>query len=442
MADSEPVIVVLGPFGGGTSAVGGVLRHLGVFMGRGFDWAWREPHETWEDSRISTLFRRAFTVPGGRLHIDADILIAKLRDWSDGHRQAARAAGQPPGVNQPLLCVALDDLRAAWGGPVVPVVVDRSVHDAVRTLNRLGWWADEQERLASVTHLIAERDRALAGTAPIRVDFDDLCAEPDAVIRRLATELGLSVTDAQVDEAVVSVVQATDVGGGDPYGENLLLARVERDPDDRPAINLLAQLYYGILDDPARARTWYARWLETSDGSPEVIYEAKYRLAKSMDKCGDPRPQVRDAYLRAYECRPTRAEPLYAIARRYHIDAEYRLGHLFASRAAAIPLPEGDLLLDQPDVYTWKALDEQAVCASQCGEHPEAFALFRRLVAQPETPDAHRPRMANNRDFSVPAMLAAASSYPEAVVRGLPASRPDSGVTVSVIAGPDRGEVE
>jgi hypothetical protein len=35
MALVEPIIVVLGPRCGGTSAVAGVLRHLGVFMDPG-----------------------------------------------------------------------------------------------------------------------------------------------------------------------------------------------------------------------------------------------------------------------------------------------------------------------------------------------------------------------------------------------------------------------
>ena len=48
MAFVEPIIVVLGPFGGGTSAVAKVLHHLGVFMGNEFDWTYREPHDTWE----------------------------------------------------------------------------------------------------------------------------------------------------------------------------------------------------------------------------------------------------------------------------------------------------------------------------------------------------------------------------------------------------------
>ena len=70
MASAEPIIVVLGPWCGGTSAVAGALHHLGVLMGTQFDWNYRELHDTWEDSSLSQLCRRAFTEPGAQLQMD------------------------------------------------------------------------------------------------------------------------------------------------------------------------------------------------------------------------------------------------------------------------------------------------------------------------------------------------------------------------------------
>ncbi len=94
----------------------------------------------------------------------------------------------------------MDFIREAWG-PVVPVVVDRPVPNVIASLNRLGWWQDEQERAESTAHLIAARDQALAGTTTVRVDFEALRAAPADVIRRLADELGLKVTEAQLKAA-------------------------------------------------------------------------------------------------------------------------------------------------------------------------------------------------------------------------------------------------
>ncbi|MEB3022252.1 glycosyltransferase [[Mycobacterium] crassicus] len=220
----------------------------------------------------------------------------------------------------------------------------------------------------------------------------------------------------------------------------LLLSAVQRDPTDARSVFYLAQSYF-LLTDFANARTWYERRIELGGWNEEVYYSI-YRLAMSMERLGEPWPDVEQTYLRAWETRPTRAEAVFTVAVHYRVEGRYQLGYLFARCADEIDYPDLDVVFVHPDIHQWRTTDERAVCASQIGRHSEAFALFRRLVAHPEFPDAERPRMANNRDFSVPAMLAAASSYPEAVVRGLPASRPDSGVTVSVIAGPDRGEVE
>ncbi len=201
-----------------------------------------------------------------------------------------------------------------------------------------------------------------------------------------------------------------------------------------------AQRYFEA-GDFVKARKWYARRAEMNVPDEET-YVAMFRVAESMEQFGEPWPDVQDAYLKAWEFRPTRAEPLYVIARRYRLDGRYRLGYLFAEPAARITLPEGDTLLVRGDVYAWRAADEQAICASWIGEHAEAFALCRQLLARPDIPDGDRQRIARNRDFSVPAMIEAASSYPNALVDSLVAGPYETGVTVSLVAGPCRSATE
>ena len=71
---------------------------------------------------------------------------------------------------------------------------------------------------------------------------------------------------------------------------------------------------HAALYDFVNARKWYARRVEMG-GWDEEVYFAMFRVAESMAQLGAPWPDVQDAYLRAWEFRPTRAEPLYAIAR-------------------------------------------------------------------------------------------------------------------------------
>jgi hypothetical protein len=437
MTVAEPIIVVLGPWCGGTSAVAKVLHHLGVMMGTRFDVGVRELDDTWEDSDLSLLCRRAFSEPGGQLLVDVHTLRVKLRDWAVNHRAAALIAERRPGVKHPALCIAVDHIREAWG-PFVPVVVDRPAAKVVASLNRLGWWADEKERAESTAHLVAARDLALTGVATVRVDFEELRSAPAVVIRRLADDLGLEITDAQFAAAVSSVVPAADVPRDVDPNQRLIerfLAEAESNPDDPLPVHMLAQLYFNVQDF-ANARRYSERLIEIG-ADEENIFLAILRIAQSMDKLDTPWLDVQDVYMRAWEFRPTRAEPFYGIARHYSAAKRHRLGYLFAELAAQIPLPADDLVIHDPAIYAWRATDEQAVCASAIGMHLEAFTLCRRLLGRPDIPDGHRQRIAVNRDVSVPAMLEATSLYPETLVRGLIDGPRDAEVTVSLIAGPD-----
>jgi hypothetical protein len=436
----EPIIVVLGPYCGGTSAVAKVLQHLGVLMGTSFDWTYREPHDTWEDSGLSQLCRRAFTEPGGQLRMDPASFETRLRGWADEHRRAARSAGLRPGVKHPLLCVAVDFIRNAWG-PVLPVVVDRPSDDVVASLTRLGWWKDEQERAESSAHLIAERDRALADAATVKVDFKALRASPVDVIRCLAADLNLDVSESQIEAAAETIVQPVTTRNADPYKSSLelLLPRVEQHPKDPHLIALVAQTYFDS-GDFVNARKWYARRGELG-GSGEGFYHAMFRLAESMAKLDEPWPDIQVAYLKAWQCRPTRAEPLHAIAHRYRVNKRFQLGYLFAERAAQIPFPDDDMVLAH-DVYGWRAVDEQALCAFRINKQTEAFTLWRGLLARTDLPDNDRERIARNRDYAVPAMIKAATPYPETLAHNLTPETNGTDVTVTLITGPDRASTE
>jgi hypothetical protein len=241
-------------------------------------------------------------------------------------------------------------------------------------------------------------------------------------------------------------IEGRQLGGRNLYGQksardrDLLLAEVERNPKDAWSVFYLAESYM-LLGDFANARKWYGRRVEMG-GWDEQVYVAMMRIAFVMSQLGEAWPDIQDAYLRTWEFRPTRAEPLYAIARRCREDQRYRLGYLFAQHAAEIPLPEQDQSFVRADIYAWRALDEQAVCASWIDKHAEAFTLWRRLLARPDLPDEDRQRIAANRDICVPTMIYAASSYPDVLTRRLVAGPGEAEVVVSLIAGPDPARIE
>jgi hypothetical protein len=167
-----------------------------------------------------------------------------------------------------------------------------------------------------------------------------------------------------------------------------------------------------------------------------------FRIAESMARLGATWPDVQDAFLRAWEFRPTRVEPLHAITTWYRTDQRYRLGYLYAASAAQIPLPAEDILFVDAEVYQWRAVDEQAVCASWIGKYEESFTLCRDLLARRDLPDGDRQRIAGNRDLTAPQMIDAASSDQEVVTPKISAGQRDSAITVSLIASPDLAATE
>lgn len=216
----------------------------------------------------------------------------------------------------------------------------------------------------------------------------------------------------------------------------ILLAEVERDPDDPRSVFYLAQSYYDY-GDWANAHRWYTRRTEMG-GFDEEIYYSLVRVGDTLLQLGESWPLVQDAYLHAWEFRPTRAEALHAIARWYRDQQRYQLAYLFAERAAAIPLPEQDLLFVNAEVYNWRALDEQAVCASWIGKQDESFRICRQLLHRADIPEEDRQRIASNRDVCVPTVLAQAREYD-----GDLSVNPSGGdITITVVGGPDRSATE
>ena len=219
----------------------------------------------------------------------------------------------------------------------------------------------------------------------------------------------------------------------------VLLAYVSDHPDDARSVFFLAQSYYHARDFES-ALTWYARRAEMGGWEEEVFYSL-LQSGRCLAELRAPGAQVEDAYARAWAYLPTRAEPLYELAYRMRVSGRYEMGYLFARQAAAVPVPVGNRMFVDTVVYTWRALDEQAVCASWVGRQPESFELCRRLLTVADVDDQERARFATNRDHAVPQLLEQTATYPPELCRR-PSGLPEAEVTFSLIAGPDRRQCE
>lgn len=155
-------------------------------------------------------------------------------------------------------------------------------------------------------------------------------------------------------------------------------AVLEQDPSDPQAALCLARCSEAMGDLDA-ALHWFRRRTEMTSGDEEN-YLARFGIAAVLDRMGAPWSEVMTAYLQAWEARPTRAEPLYEVARRCRVRGEYNLGYVFAGEAELLPVPSHDELFVRADVYSWRVLDELAVCASWIGKGDEAGLLWGDIL--------------------------------------------------------------
>ena len=157
----------------------------------------------------------------------------------------------------------------------------------------------------------------------------------------------------------------------------------------------LAQSYFDS-QQWTKAFDAYARRVAAGGWEEEQWYSAfRMAICGSIEK--RPWPEVHQLYLQAYNLRPSRAEPLWQLARicRQERD-EPRIAYLYAKTASEINMPENDILFISTDVYNWQALDEFAACAFYCHDFVRGYEASGRLLDNPHVPEQEKQRIAQN----------------------------------------------
>ncbi|MET4576477.1 glycosyltransferase [Ottowia thiooxydans] len=169
--------------------------------------------------------------------------------------------------------------------------------------------------------------------------------------------------------------------------------------------------------EPEKARQAYLERARMGGWAEEVWYSL-YQSAVLGERLRLPDAEVQAAYMAAYQYRPSRIEPLVALARWHSGRKQWALAQLYARAAMALPAPADLLFLDE-SVYRWGAIDEAAIAAYWVGDHEECFRLSMQLLDGDLLPDVHRPRVEANRDFAAPTIAARTAKYPSAIVQQL-----------------------
>ncbi|MGN6396189.1 MAG: glycosyltransferase [Mucilaginibacter sp.] len=175
----------------------------------------------------------------------------------------------------------------------------------------------------------------------------------------------------------------------------LLEAALATEPGNTRYMFYLAQSYANS-GGYAQAINWYRKRI-AAHGWDEERWYSMYQLAIMLEKSGAATEMVMSAYLQAYEYRPSRAEPLYHLAKMLRGKQRYSLAMLYIEKAVKMPYPQ-DILFIEKSVYDYLALFEYAICAHYAGETENAIRANDMVIGHPAAPPhIARQAMANKR---------------------------------------------
>jgi hypothetical protein len=212
------------------------------------------------------------------------------------------------------------------------------------------------------------------------------------------TQEGLELGSARASElATVWYVDHADASGQSGRAQRdiaLLRNALAEDPDNPRYVFGLAQAQREAGDLMAAIDTYTHRAI--LGGWEEEVWYCHFQIATLSEQLGLPEPVVVHAYLSAWQHRPTRAEPLVALAQYYREHGgRHALAELFAAAATTIPRPDDQLFVDEA-TYDWRAEDEYAMAAFRRGRHGESALACRALLAGPRLPADQRERINAN----------------------------------------------
>jgi tetratricopeptide (TPR) repeat protein len=179
-----------------------------------------------------------------------------------------------------------------------------------------------------------------------------------------------------------------------------------REPNNSRYVFYLGQSY---RDARQYEKSMYAYQRRAQMGGwEEEAWFAQYQVARNLERL-QRRAEAIEAYLSAFQRRPSRAEPLCELSRMLRESKDFQLAYLFSDRARRIP-PSKDTLFVDESVYRWRCLDEFAVAAYWIGQYAESAEAARRLLTEGHLPSEHRERIEKNLAFAVDGLKKAASA--------------------------------
>jgi len=134
-------------------------------------------------------------------------------------------------------------------------------------------------------------------------------------------------------------------------------------------------------------------------GWVEEVYVSLLEVAKLTERI---RPfdstTVEEAYLKAFNFLPQRAEALCYLAAYCRTRHFYQKAYFYARLGSSIRQPQDGLFLE-PNCYNWRLNDEWAIAAFYIGLKEESERLNHKILKRADLPSEDRARIMQNLEF-------------------------------------------
>jgi glycosyltransferase involved in cell wall biosynthesis len=154
---------------------------------------------------------------------------------------------------------------------------------------------------------------------------------------------------------------------------------------------------FDVAEQEYEKRAGMGGWVE------EVFY-SWMRVGIARELQNKPLEHVIDAFMKAYDALPTRAEPFWQMSCIYRKHNRPRSAFVMAMHGLQIPLPQDNILFVDTGVYTWGILDEVATTAAHAGKYHLGLEATAKLLSEPYLPEDQRERVSNNRKLYLEAV--------------------------------------
>lgn len=203
---SEPFYAVVGCHSSGSSALAGILYHLGIHLGNVLTGAHGQPPiRGGEALDLQQLFEQAAPVPAVDFRLPESLIAKRLKTFVNKRRLEAKQKGTFAAGKYPQLGATGNLLPDMLGDNLKLIVCNREFEQSVASLHqRFPKQSEEDIRRHQkwIDSGIGLMKSCVSEDRQISVDYDDMLSCPGKTVERLIAFIGLEPDANQIQKAI------------------------------------------------------------------------------------------------------------------------------------------------------------------------------------------------------------------------------------------------